>query len=328
VTLKDDDLRRWIQAGLIDASTGDRIRAFEEARSAEREARSDRPTVPELLVYIAAAITAVGIAVLTITSWEDLASAARVVIPGVAAAGFLGAGYLLGQTRNGALVRGASLAWLLGGALVCATVAIAAAEGGWSEQDVSMAAGIAALVSSIALWTGMRMHPQVVGLGAAALLFSMAVSGRASEDWTMAALGVSLASFGLAVLLATEIGVLVPRSSARLVGGAALAFGAFLAGLRPSPALAESLAVGVVIVLVVAGIRVQSLVYVAFGVLAAFAGLLTLILRHVENPTLAGLALIAIGLLLLLAIAGLRKRLSWAQWGALTRNPAATSTTT
>jgi hypothetical protein len=102
-----------------------------------------------------------------------------------------------------------------------------------------------------------------------------------------------------------------------LLAGAGLGAGAFCAGLRPSPPATELLSLAAVIVLVAAGIRFQSLVYVAFGVLTAFAGLLQLILRHVDSPTLAGLALIAIGLLLLLAIAVLRKTQPWAWRSAL-----------
>jgi hypothetical protein len=325
MTARDEDLRRWVRAGLIDAATRDRILAFETERAADRQSRSDRPTVPELLVYIAVAITAAGVAVLASTNWEHLTSFTRIAIPGIAAAAILAGGYALQQTRNAALVRGASLSWLLAGALVCATVAIAAAESGWSEKDVALAAGVAALISSVTLWTFMRMHPQVAGMGAAAFLFSTAVSSRATEDWVIGLLGVLLASFGLAALISTELGVLVPRSSARLIAGAGLAFGAFWAGMPPTPPVGEVASLVVVIVLVVIGIRVQSLVYIAFGVLAAFAGVLTLILRHVDNPTLAGLALIVIGLLLLLAIASLRRRLSWAQWDSLarrTRTPA------
>jgi hypothetical protein len=134
---------------------------------------------------------------------------------------------------------------------------------------------------------------------------------QAAEDWIVAALGAVLAAFGLVALVATEYGILTPRMSARLIAGAALAFGGFWAGMPPSPAVTELLAVAVVLVLIAAGIRFQSLVYVAFGVVTAFACMLKLILRHVEDPTLAGLALVAIGVVLLVAIAGLGKARPW-----------------
>jgi hypothetical protein len=122
---------------------------------------------------------------------------------------------------------------------------------------------------------------------------------------------MSLAAFGLIALAAVESGMLTPRSSARLLAAAGLGFGAFFAGLPPSPPVAELLAIAVVGVLLAAGLRYRSLVYIAFGVLTAFAGLMKLILRHIDDPTLAGLALVGIGLLLLVAILVLGSYKPW-----------------
>jgi hypothetical protein len=224
-------------------------------------------------------------------------------------------GYWLRRFSIDAMVRGASLLWLLSGALVVAAVAIAAAEAGWNENDVALVAGLAAIVASVVLWLPMRMHPQIVGMGAAAFLFSTALSSRAAEDWIVGVLGASLAAFGVVTLIAAEGRILVPRSSAQLLAGAGLAFGGFFAGMPPSPPIMELVAVVAIILLLSAGIRFQSLVYVAFGVVTAFAGMLTIILRYVDNPTLAGLALVAVGLLLMGAIAGLGKAKPWSRWG-------------
>jgi hypothetical protein len=214
------------------------------------------------------------------------------------------------------MLRGASLLWLLAGGLAVATVAIATAEGGASEDGIALSAGGAALLVSVALWYPLRMHPQIVGIGGAEVLFATAVSAQVPEDWIVAVLGLVLAIFGAAGLIAAEYGILDPRSSARLLAGAGLAAGAFWAGMPPSPPVTELLAMAVVILLVAAGTRFQSLVYVAFGVFTAFAAMLKLILRHVEDPTLAGLALIGIGLLLLVSIAGLRRSQPWVRQGS------------
>jgi uncharacterized membrane protein len=316
MTASKTDVRRWIDAGILDASTAERLLQFEAERTAERRARSGRPEVPELLVYLASAIVGAGMTILVATNWEHLASAARIAIPGIAAVAVLAAGCALLATRNDALIRGASLAWLLAGALVVATVAIAMVEGGASENDAALVAGITALLASVALWYPLRMHPQIVGIGGAEFLFATAVSARAAEDWAVAVLGVVLALFGAVGLIAAEYGVLVPRSTARLLAAAGLAFGAFWSGLPPSPPFTELLSVAVFAVLATAGIKRQSLLYVAFAVLTAFLALLKLVLRHIEDPTAAGLALVAVGLLLLLAIAGLRSTRLWKEWSA------------
>jgi hypothetical protein len=314
LTATHDDLQRWTEAGLIDAATAARIAAFESERASARQADSERPSVPELLVYLASAITAVGIAVLVATSWEDLGSVPRVALPTVASAAAFAAGYWLRLLPNQAMVRAASLLWLLAGALAVGAVAIAAAEIGWSENDVALAGGTAAVLISIVLWAPMRMHPQIVGMGGAAVLFSTALSSRFPEDWILGALATSLAAFGLLALLAAERRVLVPRVSGQLLAAAGLAAGGLLAGLPPSPLVMDLLAVFAVTVLLAAGIRLQSLVYIAFGVLTAFAALLTLVLRYVDDPTLAGLALVAVGLLLMLAIAAITRTHLWSHW--------------
>lgn len=312
-----DNLRRWTDAGLIDAATAERIVAYEVEGAKAREADSGRPSVPELLIYLAAAITAAGIAVLVATSWDQLGSFLRVAIPTFSSAAVFSVGYWLRRLPNGAMVRGASLLWLLAGALMVAAVTIAAAEVGWNENDVALAGGVVAILVSVVLWAPMRMHPQIAGMAGAAFLFSTALSSRVAEDWIVGVLGASLAAFGLVALVAAEARVLVPHSSARLLAGAGVAYGGFFAGMPPSPPIMELVAVVAVIVLLSAGIRFRTLVYIAFGVLTAFAGMLTLILRYVESPTLAGLALVAIGLLLMVAIAGLRKTQPWSHRGGL-----------
>jgi uncharacterized membrane protein len=316
-----DNLRNWIEAGLIDAATAERILAFEAERAKERDGESWRPGIPELLIYLAAAITAAGFAVLVATNWGHLASAARIAIPAVSSAAVFSLGWWLRRTPNEAMVRAASLLWLVAGGLAVATVTIAAAEANWSENNVALAGGTAAIFVAVGLWVPMRMHPQIVGLGGAAFLFSTALSSRVSEDWIIGVNGASLATFGLAALVAVERGLLVPRSSARLLAGLGLGFGGFMAGLQPSPPVMELVAVVAAVVLLSAGIRFQSLVYVGFGVFTVFGGLLTLILRYVESPTLAGLALMAVGLLLMGAIVGLSKTRPWSHWRGTTPAP-------
>jgi hypothetical protein len=213
------------------------------------------------------------------------------------------------------------LLWLLAGGLTVASIAIAAQEAGWSENNVALSGGVAAVVTSVALWAPMRMHPQIVGMGGAAFLFSTALSSRFAEDWIVGVLGASLAVFGLAALIAVETRILIPRLSAQLLAATGLAFGGFFAGMPPSPPIMEIVAGVAVIVLLAAGTRFQSLIYIAFGVLTAFVAMLTLILRYVDSPTLAGLALVAVGLLLMVAIVGLMKSRPWTRFGGISRAP-------
>jgi hypothetical protein len=310
-TARERDLGRWVEAGLIDAATAQRILAFESTSMPGSRTRPGVPSLTELLIYLAAAIVAAGTAVLAGTNWDHLSTPARIAIPGVSSVAVFGAGYLSRRIGNEAAMRGASLLWLLAGALAVGTVAIAAVEADWSENNVALISALTAVVASILLWYPMRMHPQVAGMAGAAFLLATALSVRARGDWDLALFGGTLAAVGIAALVATERGILTPVSSGRIFAGAALAVGALYAGLPPSPPIAELLALVVMVGLIVAGVRYQSLVYVAFGVLTAFMGLLRLILRHVDSPTVAGVALIIIGLLLLVSIAALQKTRPW-----------------
>lgn len=106
---REDDLRRWVEAALIDAAAAGRIVASRWTGSASRERARERPGLAEVLVYLAAGIMAAGVAVLTATNWEQLASPARIAVPSAVAVAVLVAGYALRETGNNASLRGASL---------------------------------------------------------------------------------------------------------------------------------------------------------------------------------------------------------------------------
>src|SRR6186997_1755332 len=95
-------LRRWQDAGLLDQDAVSRVLAFEERRAT----RGERPGVVEALVYLALAITGVGVVVLIASNWEHLGSPARSAIPGVAALVALGAGWLMLHRPSPELRRG------------------------------------------------------------------------------------------------------------------------------------------------------------------------------------------------------------------------------
>jgi hypothetical protein len=150
----------------------------------------------------------------------------------------------------------------------------------------------------------------LVGIAGAAFLLASALSSYAGDS-APTVVGLSLAGAGLLGLIATEFWVFRPLVSARLLTGAAMALGAFFAGMPPGPAVAELVAVAATALLIAASIRFGTLTYTVFGVLAAFVGLITAILRHIDNPTLAAVALIAVGLALLAVIGAINRYRPW-----------------
>lgn len=310
MSVSTTDVRRWVDAGVVDAATADRILAFEAASGRQPPDRA-APAITEFLVYLAAAIVGVGVTVLVATNWEDLGLLPRLLIPGGAAIVALIAGQALRRSPQPPLARAGTVVWLLATALATATVAIATHEAGWDEENTALAAGLSAVAVAVVLWALSQTHAQVIGLSAALFLLALSFTARWHGDSGAAVFGTSLAVFAALALIATEARILVPRITAQLLGSAGLALGAFWAGLPPGPGLAALVALAASVALVAASLRFNTLIYMIFAVLIAFAGLVTVILRHIDNTTFAALALIGVGLALLVAIAVIARTRPW-----------------
>ena len=229
----DAQLRRWQDAGLLDADTAERIRAFEEGL----RQRKDRPGIVEAGVYLGLAVIAVGVFVLVSTNWEHLRPWARISVSGVPALLALLVGQLMRSSPTPGIRRGGMLAWLLALALLTSTAAIIADESGWSGKNVALAAGVVALASGVALWVFMPSHAQLLGVTAGMFLFSVAVANRAEPgtEGMGVVLGSSLTLFGTAGVILAEFSLLVPRTLARVMSSLGIVAGGFYAGVPPGP---------------------------------------------------------------------------------------------
>lgn len=309
----DAYLNRWQEAGLLDAETATRIREFEAG--AEPEAEKDRPGVIEAGVYLGLAVIAVGVVVLVATNWQHLRPWARISVSGIPALLALLCGQAMRLPAAPGIRRGGMLAWVLALALVTSTAAIVADEGGWSGENILLTAGIVALCSSVALWVFMPSEAQLLGLTGSIGLFSVAMSGRAETDNGALAAGVCIAAFGAAGVLVAELGFLVPRTFARVLSSLGVVAGGFFAGIPPAPGPGEAIAFVGGACLIVVSIRRGVFVYTGMGVASLFIGLVTLILRHVDNTTAAAVALIAVGAGLLACVLLLERFRPWVRTG-------------
>ena len=75
--------------------------------------------------------------------------------------------------------------------------------------------------------------------------------------------------------------------------------GAYFAGLDERDSASEAIVHVAGVALIVLGLRTGSFVQLAFAVVAIFVGLNTTIFRHTDNPTLAAVALIGLGIVLI-----------------------------
>ncbi|MBI2765784.1 MAG: DUF2157 domain-containing protein [Chloroflexi bacterium] len=131
--------------------------------------------------------------------------------------------------------------------------------------------------------------------------------------------GAVLIIAGTTLIALTEVGVCAPRASARVVGAAGLLAGASAASVPDGPVAAEALPLLLAVALATLSLNRRSFLYMAAGVVAAFIGLVVPVARHVEDPTVAALLLIAIGLTMLAVLALLARYQPWS--GSLRSGP-------
>jgi len=98
-----------------------------------------------------------------------------------------------------------------------------------------------------------------------------------------------------------------------VLAGIAFAGGAFYAGLDDTvPGWVQVVTFVAGGALIALSIRRSVLLYMAFGVGAVFLGLIATILRHVDDPTMASLLLMLIGVLLIAGVLLLARLRPWA----------------
>ncbi|MCC6381440.1 MAG: DUF2157 domain-containing protein [Dehalococcoidia bacterium] len=310
MTAVEEHLRRWREAGLLSEEEVGRIRAFEAGR--EPEGRASRPGVIEALVYVGIAVVCVGVFVLVGANWEHLRSWARVAVVAVPGLLALAAGLVMLRSPLGQLQRGGTMAWLAGQGLLTGAIGVLASEAGWSAENGLLVAGPFCFALALALWVGSPSHPQLMGVAAGVVVVAFAFAVRTDERDALLTWGLAVAAAAAGAIALAEARVLVPQATARVLGGLGLALGAYYAGLHEDgPDAAEILVFVAFAALVALSVARGVFAYMLFGVAAGFVGLITVVLRHVGDPTAAALALIVIGVALIGAVLVLTSTRPW-----------------
>jgi hypothetical protein len=294
-----EHVTRWREAGLLDEAAAQRILDFEAARrEAPREAQG--PGLLEAVLYLGVAVAAVGIVVLVAQSWDELDSWARVAwlaVPGVLA---LLAGLAMRATGQPGFARGGSVAWLVGVALAAGAAGVAADEAGWDVSHELLAAGVVAVVVALALWVVQPSHLQVIGMAGSLVLLSEALAAQ-PDDYSFTIAGVLIMMFGAIGIALTELSLLGPATSARILAGAGLVLGPYHAGFYDGMLWAELLVFVAGAVLIGLALWRSTFTYVVVGVLGTFVGLVTFTFKHFEDNLGAPVALMLSGALLVAA---------------------------
>lgn len=305
----EDELRRWISAGVLEETAAGRIREFERMRHAETlEPAQERPTVLEALLYLGVVVLGVGVFSLIAQQWGALESWARVATTSVPVALLLLAGLAMRTSDEPALQRGGQAAWLVAVAMFAGALAVIVNEYGpdarSGEDDRAMILFVASATIALALglWVTSPSHLQIVAVGGSAVFLAEAL-GNFPDDFSATLAGVVLLCIGVAGLALGEADWLSPRMSVRFVFAVLTVAGPFQAGVGGEQETAFELLTFVMAAGVLAlGVVRGSFALVVVGVLGMFIALVTFIFEHFEEQIGAPVALMLSGALLVAAV--------------------------
>ena len=310
----DELVDRWRDAGIIDDDTAERIRAYEETN--DTRGGESRPGIFEALIYIGLAVIGVGAFVLVALVWDDMATWARVAITLVPGLGALGLGYLLQTTPEPGMKRGGSLAWVLATGLLTGAVAVMADASALDGEDVAVVSSLFLVALGIVLWVFLPWHPQLVALGSGFGFLALAIQVQSDHGGPAVFAGV-LVLLAATWIMLTEITLLKPRNTARVLGGFALAGGSYLLGLDQDVSVFwESAAFIAGVALVALSIVRASFAYMVFGIGVLFLGFVTFTMMRVPDPIVGALVLMLSGVLLVAAVLVLARWKPWQGSGA------------
>ncbi|MDY7106760.1 MAG: DUF2157 domain-containing protein [Actinomycetota bacterium] len=238
-----DELRRWVDAGLVSEDQARAIAAFERGPStptvaetvgaaASGETAEGRgtgrrvPPVAEALGYLGGVLAMVGLASLLVRYWPDMALAGRVGLAGLGAVLSGIGGALVAQRSDPALDRLRGFLWVLSSAASALVAGVVAADG--FDASVAMVVAVGGATAAVhggLLWAWREDRPmqQLTALVAVAVAAGGFVATGAES-----AAGLAVWSVGAVYLLA-GLARRTPRPLlTEIVGSAALVVGSIM----------------------------------------------------------------------------------------------------
>ncbi len=249
--MDNDELREWVQVGLLTKPQADAIAGYEEAR---REAWAHRgtgacrhepsspapaaapgavgaptrrtPAAAEALGYLGGVLALVGFVLLMSRVWDDLSTLTRLVLTGAAAAATFAGGQAVRVQHDPALARLRGFVWLLSTFAVGGFAAVAAVNAAGADDGKTIAlviSGSVMLYSGL-LWMGRSLPvQQLTFFGATAVCAGM-IAGQFARDGVIGlvvwAVGTVILAVGLQRSTPQPLVALMSGSLAVLIGAA------------------------------------------------------------------------------------------------------------
>jgi hypothetical protein len=289
-------LRRWVEAGLLDEDQAAAIDAF-EAGQTDREHRPRISVAAEVLGYLGAILLVVGIASAIAASDLTLGTGGVLVLLGLGAVAF-GAGFVVVDRDEPAGQRLASVLGFLSSGSSAAFVAVLLSKVVSADAaTVALLTGAAALVPSLAFWMRCPLGlQQLAVLGAATTAVFGALDQVIGVTTTIA--GVTLFVVGVLWLLGARVDLVRPPRVAYALGAVTTLVGAQYV-CADSRVLGAALGAATAVVLLIWGARSREGMHIGTGSIGLLVFLPQLVDALTGTAGGAALGLVAAGLVVL-----------------------------
>jgi len=302
----EEHLKRWLDAGVVEAATAERIRAYEQGQSAGRPSTDERPGALEALLYLGLVVLAVGVFALFAQQWGELESWARVSAIAVPLVLLLIAGTAMRQSKDPEMMRGSEAAWFVSVALFAGLLGVFFNEYdfGFSEQDERgplLVVAAATFLLSLGLWVLSPKDAQLLAFAGSGVFLGQAI-GAWPDQFSNELAGMTILGIGAAGIVLAEAGWFTPVNTARLLFSALCIIGPYEAGAGDGSLGFELLAGAIAAAVIAYGVARGSFLMVLVGVAGAFLFLVSFIFEHFEDRLGAPLALMICGGVMIAAV--------------------------
>jgi uncharacterized membrane protein len=297
-----DDLKRWVDAGLIESDQAESISAFE----ANRRPQGQVGRGMEAVAYLGASLVLVALGILASEFWDRLQPWGQFGLSAIVTAVLFVVGLLLGRSDEPAVNRAQMFSWLLTVAGVAMTSYVAFARLlNFETQDTFLFVSLISFAAAAVLWLYRKSVLQVAAMGITAGIAVVSVIGEIDvvPDWVF---GLALAALGTVWLLLTWGGVLEPVRTSYALGSIGVLLISVPGGDHmPWPLL--GLLAG--LALMAASVRLDQTVLLGLGVAGLFIYIPMTIFEAFGESLGVPVALLITGLVLLgVVIATIRLR--------------------
>ena len=213
-----EDLKRWVEAGLIDPDVAAAVETYESERS--ESTRIGRGM--EAIAYLGAVLILIALGVLAAEFWDRLVPWSRLALGLIVTLVLFIVGLVLGRADEPTIERAETFAWFLTVPAVALTAFVGVSEmAGVDDADTFAWVSLLSLAAAAGLWWLRHSVLQMVAMGLASGVSVVALVSLVEgvPDW---AYGLSLAGLGTVWLLLTRGGLLLPERTSYVLGAAGI----------------------------------------------------------------------------------------------------------